>query len=90
LSFLIVCLGACFADVADHGCCPPTETSILATGRDCCAVVPSESPGDYASPAPLLASFPISAPKRRPEGAPSLAPEGVVAVAPSPPLVLRI
>jgi hypothetical protein len=90
LSFLVVCLGACFApaEAAEHGCCQGEE-GWQAPDTDCCSVVPAVSANSAAvasAPAPIVvAALPaFLAP------APLLTAPGVVTTAPSPPLVLRI
>ena len=91
LSFVAACLGVCFAGApaADHGCCPQSEESITAAGRDCCSVVPGES----HSPANAVAVLSVSVhtPPPADEGALiAVLPVRSVALAASPPLILRI
>ena len=90
LSFVVVCLGTCFAaDTAkEHDCCKSQEGFRVAA-RDCCTVIPgrSETPPAVAAPAPvavlvLPVAVPVAAADPRLNAPP--------ASAASPPLVLRI
>jgi hypothetical protein len=90
LSFLVVCLGACFATAPDgdeHACC--ADEGFRATARDCCSVTPGASPESPVvakwAPRALVAPVAevIAQPVPLPRGASARA-------AASPPLVLRI
>lgn len=90
LSFLVVCLGTCFAaaPLAEHACCEG-EDGFRAAAVDCCFVTPGASPEG-----PLMAgaaTFAL-APSRDSvvSGAPLSPHPEPVTLAPSPPLVLRI
>jgi hypothetical protein len=89
LSFLVVCLGTCFAaaPVAEHACCDGKD-GFRAAAVDCCFVTPGASPdgpilADAGLPAvsPLQADVVIGSPTN---------PHPASAVAASPPLILRI
>lgn len=90
LSFVVVCLGACFADGpgAGHACCEETACW-RAPSVDCCSVVPGVS----QVPAPLVQAPPAVLSPRAPlDAAPARLPaRGLLAAStPSPPLILRI
>jgi len=90
LSFLVVCLGTCFAaaPVAEHACCDG-EDGFRAAAVDCCSVTPGASPD--GAPLAGMAPFAVSpAPVRVISGRPPSPHAGPVSLAPSPPLVLRI
>jgi hypothetical protein len=90
LSFVVVCLGTCFAAdaAAEHACCAG-EDGFRVAARDCCSVVPgrSETPQAMAAPAPVaVVALPwavLATPLDQ-----SLTPPLVKAA--SPPVVLRI
>ena len=89
LSFLVVCLGTCFAaaPVAEHACCQGKD-GFRAVARDCCLVTPGASTDGpsiaHASPyRALVADRLVSDPPIA-----AWAPPATLAA--SPPLVLRI
>jgi hypothetical protein len=89
LSFLVVCLGTCFAGaaVAEHACCEG-EDGFRAAAVDCCSVMPGASPdGPVAGMATLAVSLSYANFVSGPPVSPLVEP---VTLAPSPPLVLRI
>jgi len=90
LSFVVVCLGTCFAaDMApDHSCCTGDE-GFRAAARDCCSVVPGrgEAPPAVQGLAPATVQTTFVTAIGSPVGLSLCAP---LAPAPSPPLVLRI
>ena len=89
LSFLVVCLGTCFAaqPVAEHACCAGQD-GFRAMAHDCCLVTPGT-----ATDGPVVAHAAPSTPAvtDRPEAHPLMVvwARGT-ALAASPPLVLRI
>lgn len=90
LSFVVVCLGTCFAaDMAPgHSCCAGEE-GFRTAATDCCSVVPGRGEAPQAVQAPaataVLAGPPavFAPPVRQPLSA-------LLASTASPPLVLRI
>ena len=88
MSFVIVCLAACFMPVAaDHSCCAP-EDGIGATSHDCCSVTPGIT---HAVPAVATAAVPSVTIAAAMALAPFSAPATQTPlVSASPPLVLRV
>lgn len=89
LSFVVVCLGTCFAAVpTEHACCEGKD-GFRETARDCCSVTPSASPSAAASAGAPPATIPV--PHQTVHFDPPATPHvAAAAVAASPPLVLRI
>jgi hypothetical protein len=89
-SFVVVCLGTCFAgDMgAGHSCCAGDE-GVGVAARDCCLVVPGRgvAPQVVEAPAPAAIQVPPLAVLGTLVWPPLSAP---LASAASPPLVLRI
>jgi hypothetical protein len=89
LSFVVVCLGTCFAAVpSEHACCEGKD-GFRETARDCCSVTPSASPSAAVSAGapPVAIAVPHQTVHLHP---PSAAHVPAAVVAASPPLVLRI
>lgn len=90
LSFLVVCLGTCFATApaAAHACCEGQD-GFRAAARDCCHVTPGASAGSQATAG---AAEPASATfhERFRTHQPLPAHHSPASLSPSPPLVLRI
>lgn len=89
LSFLVVCLGTCFAGAppAEHACCNE-EDGFRAAAFDCCFVTPGASPDSLAVNGMTAASsLKLPAVTSGRQSSPALHQPLVAA---SPPLVLRI
>ena len=89
LSFLVVCLGTCFADApAEHACCAEKD-GFRAAAIDCCFVAPGTS---QDGPQVIgMAASAVSLPHQAVMFDPLAAPHAERPTpAPSPPLVLRI
>ena len=90
LSFLVVCLGTCFAGapLAEHACCEGDD-GFRAAAVDCCAVTPGTSP-DGPVMAEAVASAVAVSHDSTMSRQPPLPQPGRLSPTPSPPLVLRI
>lgn len=89
LSFLVVCLGTCFANApAEHACCAEKD-GFRAAAIDCCSVTPgaSQDGPQLTGLMTSAVSLPHQAVMFDPHPAPN--PEQPT-LAPSPPLILRI
>ena len=90
LSFLVVCLGTCFAaaPVGEHACCEGQD-GFKAAARDCCGV----TPGASAETSFVVSSLPVAVlPSQPAVGAHSAESHHgpSISTAASPPIVLRI
>jgi hypothetical protein len=89
LSFLVVCLGTCFAGAtAEHACCAEKD-GFRAAAVDCCFVTPgaSQDGPQLTGMTTSAVSLPHQALMFGPHPAPK---PDQAALAPSPPLILRI
>jgi len=90
LSFLVVCLGTCFAaaPAGDHACCTEQD-GFRAAAFDCCSVMPGACPDGPAVAG--MTTVAVSLPHEAAMSGAQLSPRsGPPALAASPPLLLRI